>query len=197
MALNGNPTTTESTSSSNIQLPGIPSLSPNTSSSSDSFDSSRPNSQASSATSRSASPSPIPKSAPAIDSHESLELPGLPSNSSLPESSTAAKQSHRQNVAPRSAPPTLAVSPRAKHEKSWLSHLRCLIPRKTWFANALGVLSLGLTLIGMIIFELRSYILAVWSARNGALETCAQLKSVRGVGFITRSFYLSGFDAFS
>lgn len=179
MAMNGSPTTTESPISSDSPLPSIPSLSPHTSSSSDSFDSSRPNSQASSATSRSASPSPNPKSVSAIDSHGSIELPVLPSNPPLQEN-TSANQSHHQNDTPRSIPPSLAASPKTNHKISWLSRLKSLIPRRNWFANALGAISLGLTLIGMIIFGERTYKLAVWSARNDALDTCGQLNSVSG-----------------
>lgn len=179
MAMNGSPTINEPATSSATPLPSIPSLSPHPSSSSDSFDSSRPNSEVSSATSRSVSPSPSPisKSEPAIDSQGSIELPALPSNPSLLEN-TPASQSQRQNDPPRSVPPAPALSPRTNHEASWLSRLRSLTPRRNWFGNALGTISLGLTLIGMIIFGERTYKLAVWSAWNDALDTCGQLNSV-------------------
>ena len=181
MAMNGSPTINEPPTSYDGPLPSISSLSPHPSSSSDSFDSSRPTSQGSSATSRSVSPSPlsIPKSVPVIDNEESVELPALPSNPPLPEN-TSASQSHQQNDPPRSVPPASAVSPRVKHEAAWLSRLRSLIPRKGWVGNALGIMSLGLTLIGMIIFGERTYKLAVWSAWNDALDTCGQLNSVSG-----------------
>lgn len=181
MAVNGNPTINGPTTSYDGPSPSIPSLSPHPSSSSNSFDSSRPNSQGSSATSRSVSPSPssIPKSVPVIDNQESVELPALPPNPPLPEN-TLASQSRRQNDPPRSVPPASAVGSRTKHEASWLSRLRSLIPRKSWFGNALGIMSLGLTLIGMIIFGERTYKLAVWSAWNDALDTCGQLNSVSG-----------------
>lgn len=176
MEINGSPSIIEPTTSSDGPLPSIPSLSPNPSSSSDSFDSSRPNSQGSSATSRSVSPSPIPKSVPAIDSQDSVEPHALPPNPPLPENKSAS-QSHRQSHPPRSVPPAPTASPRTDHEVSWISRLRFLSPRRDWFANALGTISLGLTLIGMVIFGERTYKLAVWSAKNDALDTCGQLDS--------------------
>lgn len=176
MATSGSPTIFEPNTSSDAPLPSIPRLSPQPSSSSDSFDSSQPNSDGSSATSRSVSPTPNPKSVPATDSQEPVELPALPSNPQIPEN-TLASQSHRQNDPPRSIPPTPAVNTRINHEASWLSRLGSLVPRKNWFANALGVISLGLTVIGMILFGERTYKLAVWSAWNDALDTCGQLNS--------------------
>lgn len=176
MAMNGSPTIIEPTTSSDSPLPSIPSLSPQPSSSSDSFDSSRPNSERSSATSRSVSPSPIPKSVPAVDSQESFKLSALPSNPA-PQDNISASQLHRHNDPPRSVPPAPAATPRTNHEASWLSRLVSLIPRRNWFANALGAISLGLTVVGMIIFGERSYKLAVWSAWNDTLGTCGQLNS--------------------
>ena len=177
MAMKGSPTIIEPTTSSNSPLPSIPSLSPNPSSSSESFDSSRPNSQGSSATSRSVSPSPIPKNVLAIDSQESIELPALPSNPPLPKN-TSASQIHCQDDPPRSVPPAPAASPRNNQGASWFSRFGSLIPRRNWFANALGTVGLGLTVIGMIVFGERTYKLAVWSAWNDALDTCGQLNSV-------------------
>ena len=183
MAMNGSPTSIEPTTSSNSPLPSIPSLSPHTSSSSDSFDSSQPNSHGSSATSRSVSPSPILESVHKKDSQESIELPALPSQSPPPLDNASASQSHFQNNIPRSVPPAPATSPRTQRTASWLSHLGFLVPRRHWYANALGTIGLGLTLIGMIIFGARTYKLAVWSAWDDTLDTCAQLSSVRSSGF--------------
>lgn len=174
MAMNGSP---KPTISSDIPLPSIPGLSPHPSSSSDSFDSSRPNSQGSSATSRSVSPSPIPKSVLSIDSHKSIELSALHSSSTPPEN-TPADQTRRQEDPQRSVQPAPAVRPDTNNGILWLHRLRSLIPRRNWFANAVGVVSLGLTLIGMIIFENRTYKVTVVSALNEALGTCGQLNSV-------------------
>lgn len=169
MATDGSPTVIEPTTSPDSPLPKIPGLSPHESSSSDSFDSSRPTSQPSSTTSRSVSLSPIPKSVPAIDSHESIDLPALPSTPTHLEN-----PSQRQNEPPRSAPPAPAVSPRTDNEVTLLSRLRYLIPTGTCFANTLGALSFVLALIGMIVFG-RITILTAW---NDAIANCAQLRSV-------------------
>lgn len=190
--MNGSPTSIEPTTSSNSPLPSIPSLSPHTSSSSDSFDSSQPNSHGSSATSRSVSPSPIPKSVPKKDSQESIELPALPSKSPPPPlDNVSASQLHFQNNIPRSVPPAPTTSPRTEHKASWVSHLGFLVPRRHWYANALGTIGLGLTLIGMIIFGLRTYKLAVWSAWDDTLDTCAQLNSVRSSGIYLCRLFLT------
>ena len=162
MAVNESPTVIEPSQSSKSPLPSIPSLSPNPSSSSDSFDSSRPNSKGSSATSRSVSPSPAPRKVPARDDYESVELPTLPSIRPLPDG-TSAGQSPRQESPPRSIPPSPAANPVTNHQ-----------PRRNWFPNTLGSLNFGLTLIGMLIFGK----LAIWTAWNDALTTCSQLQSV-------------------
>ena len=182
MAMNGSPTIIEPTTSSDSPLPSIASLSPHTSSSSDSLDSSRPSSPGSSATSPSVSPSPIPKSLPAIDSQESIELPALPSNSPPPPDNISASQSHPQNDPPRSIPAARAVSPKRNNGTSWLSRLGALVHRRSWYSNALGTIGLGLTLFGMIMFGERTYRLAVWSAWNDTLDTCGQLNSVSSFG---------------
>ena len=173
MATNGSPTVIEPTTPSVSPLPKVPGLSTNRSSSSGSFDSSRPTSQPSSTTSRSVSPSPLPKSVPAIDSHESIELPALPSIPPLPEN-ILASEPQRRNEPPRSEPPALAVSPGTGSEATWLYRLGYLIPTGVYFTNILGALSLGLALIGMIVFG-RLTILTAW---NDALANCAQLTSV-------------------
>ena len=167
MTITESPTVIEPTTSSDSPLPKIPDLSPQTSSSSDSLDSSRPYSQASSATSRSASSSPVPKSVPPTDSHESIELSALPSTPPLPEDPSAS-QSQRQNEPPRSVPPASTVSSGKSHESSWLSRLAYLVPSGTWFTNVLGVLSLGLALIGMIVFGR----LTIWQAWLDAIAAC-------------------------
>lgn len=169
MAADGSPTVIEPTTSPDGPLPKIPGLSPHRSSSSGSFDSSRPTSQPSSTTSRSVSLSPITKSVPAIDSHESIELPALPSTpphlENLPQ---------RQNEPPRSAPLASDVSPRTDNEVTVLSRLRHLIPTGVGFTNTLGALSFVLALIGMIVFG-RITIITAW---NDAIANCAQLRSV-------------------
>ena len=175
MAVEDSPTIIEPTTPGQ-QLPAIPSLSPNPSSSSDSFDSSRPISQASSTTSRSPSPSPLSKSSPRIEYQESFDLPTLPSYPSPPTNS--ATQTHRQHDTPTSVPPEAISDPSTTHKVSWGHRIWSLIPRRNWFTNALGIISLGLTLIGMIIFGERTYKLAVWSAYNDTLDTCGQILSV-------------------
>ena len=180
MAVQDSPTIIKPITPSGQQLPAIPSLSPHPSSSSDSFDSSRPTSQASSTTSRSPSPSPILKGSPRIENQESFELPTLPSLPSPPSNSTT--KTHRQHDAPTSVPPETVADPSTSHEVSWRHRFWSLIPRRNWFTNALGIISLGLTLIGMIIFGERTYKFTVWSAWNDALETCAQLASVSSSG---------------
>ena len=168
--MDASPTVIEPTTSSDSPLPKIPYLSPHPSSSSDSFDSSRPSSQPSSTTSQSVSPSPIPKSVPVIDAHECTELPALPSTPPL-SNNTAARQSQRQS---EPIQPASAVAPRTNYEASWVPRLGYLILKKNWFTNTLGALSLGLTLIGMVIFG-RITILAAW---NDTIATCSQLVSV-------------------
>ena len=166
-------TSTDTPSASN------PSLSPHASSSSDSFNSSRPNSQGSSATSRSVSSSPVPKSVPATDSEESFELQALPSIPSLPNNVTASNSSHQNNDPPRSVPPIPAASPGGtSHEASWTSRLRSLIPTKNWLTNALGAISLGVTLIGLFVYGKRTYKLALWSAEDDARANCIEWNSV-------------------
>lgn len=169
MAMDGSPTVIEPTTSPDSPLPKIPGLSHHQSSSSGSFDSSRPTSQPSSTTSRSVSLSPIPKSVPATDSHESVELSALPSTPPHLENPP-----QRQNEQPRSAPPAPAVSPRTDNEVTLLSRLRYLIPTGICFTNTLGALSLLLALIGMIVFGRITMITAL----NDAMADCAQLKSV-------------------
>ena len=183
MAMDGSPTVIEPTTSPDSPLPKIPGLSHHQSSSSGSFDSSRPNSQPSSTTSRSVSLSPIAKSVPAIDSHESIELPAWPSTPPHLESPP-----QRQNELPRSAPPAPAVSPRADNEVTLVSRLRYLIPTGICFTNTLGVLSLLLALIGMIVFGIITLI-SVW---NEAVADCAQLRSVsRSAGMCLTLFECS------
>lgn len=161
MAMDGSPTVIEPTTSPDSPLPKIPGLSPHRSSSSGSFDSSRPTSQPSSTTSRSVSLSPIPKSVPAID-----RQPSTPPHLESPP--------QRQNEPPRSAPPAPAVSPRTDNEVTLPSRLRYLIPTGICFTNTLGALSLLLALIGMIVFGIITLI-SVW---NEAIADCAQLRSV-------------------
>ena len=174
MAVEDSPTIIGPTTPSGQQLPAIPSLSPHPSSSSDSYDSSRPNSQASSITSRSPSPSPLSKSSPRTEYQESLELPPLPLHPSPPTNS--ATQTRPQHDAPTSVPPEAVTDPSRPHGVSWRHRIWSLVPRRNWFTNALGIISLGLTLIGMIIFGERTYKLAVWSAENDTLGTCGQLR---------------------
>lgn len=176
MTTNGSPTIKKPATSSAGPLPSIPSLSPDTSSSSDSFDSSRPDS-GSSATSRSVSPSPIPKSVPTTDSHESIELPVLPSTPSIPQT-TSASELQRQNDPPRSVQLAPVVSSEPRHEDSWLSRLGSFVFRRHWFTNTLGSLNLGLALIGMFVLLK----LAIWTAWNDTIAACGQLANVRTPG---------------
>ena len=170
MATEGSPIITESTTPTNNPLPKVPSLSPNTSSSPGS---SRPASQASSRTSYSVSSSPIPKSIPTTDSDDSLEIAALPSNPPRPED-TSVSPSQRHDEIPRSVPPASDATPMRNHEAAWLSRLACLVPTGQWFVNTMGVLTFGLTLIGMIVFGR----LTIWQAWNEAATTCAQFVSV-------------------
>lgn len=168
--MDASPTVIEPTTSSNSPLPKIPYLSPQPSSSSGSLDSSRPSSQPSSTTSQSVSPSPIPKSVPAIDTHECIELPALPSNPSLPNNTSAGhSQCQTEPVQPDSA-----VNTRTNNEASWHRRLGHLIRTGNWLTNTLGALNLALTLVGMIVFG-RITILAAW---NDMKATCSQLVSV-------------------
>lgn len=169
-AMDASPTVIEPTTSSNRPLPKIPYLSPQPSSSSDSFDSSRPSSQPSSTTSQSVSPSPIPKSVPAIDTHECIELPALPSNPSLPNN-TSAGQSQRQT---EPVQPDSAVNTRTNNEASRHPRLGYLIRTGNWLTNTLGALNLALTLVGMIVFGR----ITMLAARNDLIGTCSQWASV-------------------
>ena len=170
-AMDASPTVIEPTTSSDSPLPQIPYLSPPPRSSPDFFDSSRPSSQPSSTTSQSVSPSPIPRGVPVIDTHECTELPALPSAPTLSNNNTAARQSQRQS---EPIQPASAVTPRTDYEASWVPRPGYRIFTGNWFTNTLGALSLGLTLIGMVVFG-RITILAAW---NDTIATCSQLVSV-------------------
>ena len=170
MATEGSPIVTESTTSTNSPLPKVPSLSPNTSSSPGS---SRPASQASSRTSYSVSSSPIPKSIPTTDSDDSLENPALPPNPPRPED-ISVSPSQRHDKIPRSVTPASDAMPMRNHEASWLSPLARLVPTGQWFVNTMGVLTFGLTLIGMIVFGR----LTIGQAWNEAANACAQFMAV-------------------
>ena len=164
MAVNESPIDNQPNTPSSSTLPRVPNLSPNPSSSSDSFGSSRPTSQASSATSRSVSSSPAAKCVPEIGSDQSIELSALPSTPAPPENPSAS-QPQGQTESPRSVQPTSAVSQGTNHEARH---------RGNWFSNTLGSLNFGLALIGMLVLGQ----LAVWTSWNDATATCAQIASV-------------------
>ena len=152
-----------------------PSLHP--SSSSTSFDSSRPQSRGSSATTPSVSSSPVPKSA---YSHEFSGLsPPSPLNLDPPVPDATSPTTY--------VPPEPAEGSSHSNGAAW-RFLRCpSSTRRRWLEHALGVLTLVATLVGLLFVGVRTYKLAVISTENSTLDGCTGLIQVSE---INRSFDL-------
>ncbi|KAF6239822.1 hypothetical protein HO173_002368 [Letharia columbiana] len=169
---NANPIIVEPTASPDSGTPPRllnPSL--NTSSSSNSFESSRPQSRGSSATSASESSSPVP-------SHEPSNLrPQTPSDvEPLPPSATLTpNQSPRsRNLSATPLPKSAEGSPHS-NAASWLSSCRPISSRRHWLEHGLGVFTLVASLVGLLFIGVRTYKLAVISTENSTLSGCTDL----------------------
>ncbi len=174
-----NPTIIEPAASSNAGTPPrllAPSLS--TSSSSNSFDSSRPQSRGSSATSPSGSPPPAKPHEPTnIRPLTPLDLEPLPLNSTL---------SPNEQPRNRGTPSTIEPSDRAEsssHQSaaSRLSLCGPMLSRRRWLEHALGLFTLVASLVGLLFIGVRTYKLAVISAENSTLGL--QLYFLPHIGF--------------
>lgn len=163
-----NPTIVEPRASpeSGIRPPTLTS-SLNASSSSSSFESSRPQSRGSSATSPLEFSPSIPGTA---YSHDHFDVsPPTPVHLEPPTSDTT--------------PPTASVSsepPRSSsynNENAWLSLCRPSFTRR-WLEQALGVFTLVASLVGLLFIGVRTYKLAVISTENSTLDGCVGLIQV-------------------
>ena len=166
---NTNPTIIEPAASSNANAGTPPRLlapSLSTSSSSNSFDSSRPQSRGSSATSPSGSPPPAKPHEPTnIRPPTPLDLEPLPLNSTL---------SPNEQSRNRGTPSTIEPSDRAEsssHQSaaSRLSLCGPMLSRRRWLEHALGLFTLVASLVGLLFIGVRTYKLAVISAENSTL----------------------------
>ena len=59
-----------------------------------------------------------------------------------------------------------------------ISSLRSWMFGKHWFQNAIGAITLLATIVGLFVFGLRTYKLAVWSAHNDAFQSCTGMIQV-------------------
>lgn len=164
------------------------SLDPN--SSSDSYNSSRPQSQYSSDTSQSELPSPLDGQCrtPEIGtSPNDIELSSLaPPVLGPPSPSVTPPVSHAtsENGPPRSVPPhpfpteTIDGSQEfgINNRGTSLATLRAKIHERRWLENTIGVLGVAVA----IWLGVRGYKLAVWQSWNDLRQTCAAYKQVTG-----------------
>ena len=59
-----------------------------------------------------------------------------------------------------------------------ISSLRSWMFGKHWFQNAIGAITLLAAIVGLFVFGLRTYKLAVWSAHNDAFQSCTGMIQV-------------------
>lgn len=177
---NANPIIVEPAASSGSETPPTL-LAPShyTTSSSNSFDSSRPQSRGSSATSASESRSPATRNV------ESDELPSVrpPTPSEMEPLPLNSTFSPDERPANRGIPSTTAPSERAECSSNsngtpWLSLCHPLFSRRRWLEHALGVFTLVASLVGLLFIGVRTYKLAVISTENSTLDSCTGLIQV-------------------
>ena len=137
------------------------------SSSSDSFESSRPQSRGSSATSPSESSPPASRSA--ISHEQSHISPQTPPNPQVPNPDASPPIA--------SVPSELAASPSNGDAAAYPSLCRPITRR--WLEHALSGFTLAASLVGLLFIGVRTYKLAVISTINSTLDGCVGLIQVR------------------
>ena len=173
-----NPIIVEPPASPNSRPPSslrIPSL--NTSSSSTSFDSSRPQSRASSATTPSGSPSP----APTDDNYDMKPLAASDNEPQPPNVSLIPNEQARNITAPSTTHPS------QRPERSLLSNGNAWTPpyfsflsNRRWLEHSLGVFGLVASLVGLLFIGVRTYKLSVITTENSTLDGCTGLIQASG-----------------
>ena len=180
---NTNPIIIEPAASSNPTTPSrllTPSL--NTSSSSNSFDSSRPQSRGSSATSPTEPPSPSPRE---VEPYEltNIRLPTTSDADPLPPTSPLIANEQARNMTTTS---TIQLSARAEGSShsngtAWVSSCCPMFSNRRWLEHSLGVFGLVASLVGLLFIGVRTYKLAVISTENSTLDGCTGLIQVSDV----------------
>ena len=179
MAVNNrdaNPIIVEPAASPNSRPPSslhIPSL--NTSSSSTSFDSSRPQSRASSATSPSGSPSPAP-----TDDEDKIRPLAASDTEPLPSSSPLIPNEQARHI---TIPSTTHSSQRPGGSSLSNGTARIppyfpFFPNRRWLEHSLGIFGLVASLVGLLFIGVRTYKLAVITTENSTLDGCTGLIQV-------------------
>ena len=174
---NANPIIVEPAASPNSRPPSslhIPSL--NTSSSSTSFDSSRPQSRASSATSPSGSPSPAP-----TDGKYDLRPLAASDTEPLPPSTALLPNEQARNITTSS---TTHSSQRPEDSSlsngnAWTPPYFPFLLNRRWLEHSLGIFGLVASLVGLLFIGVRTYKLAVVTTENSTLDGCTGLIQVR------------------
>ena len=175
-----NPTIVEPAASSNTGTPpGLLAPSLNTSSSSNSFDSSRPQSRGSSATSPSGSPPPATRD---VEPYEVTNIgPSTPPDlEPMPRSSTLSPNGGPRNRGTASTAVASDSAETASH-LSAASRLSLRVPvlsRRPWLQHTLGVITLVASLVALLFIGVRTYKLAVISTVNSTLDACTDLIQV-------------------
>ena len=189
-----NPIVVEPASSPNSRPPSslhIPSL--NTSSSSTSFDSSRPQSRATSATSPSRSPSPAP-----TDGKYDLKPLVASDTEPLPPSTSLIPNEQGRNF---TTPSTTHSSQRPEgslisNGNAWTPPYFPFLLNRRWLEHFLGIFGLVASLVGLLFIGVRTYKLAVITTENSTLDGCTGLIQVsdfnKFFGIWNRSDKLSG-----
>ncbi|MCJ1266897.1 hypothetical protein MMC22_006782 [Lobaria immixta] len=127
-----------------------------------------------------------------------------------PEDSTAP---HEENSAttgdvPSSVLEGITQYPETNTPVTWFSTMKNRILQRSWLQNTMGSTMLAATLIGLFIYQRRSYRIAIWAAENDYLQSCiglaqlnqtlsARCKTVINVGvgeapYTKRGFYSVG-----
>lgn len=87
-----------------------------------------------------------------------------------------------------SVPEGIAQYPEPNSQVTWFSTMKNRILQISWLQSALGSTMLATTLIGLFIYQRRSYRIAIWTAENDYLQSCIGLAQV-GTSFISNRLY--------
>lgn len=148
-------------------------------------------SQSSTPTSSSFSPSPnqaaqdAPEKA-TVDSMSNQSRFDPPSITLEPSSSSEHSAASHDHCEETGATPSGIHSsvPEVMPQFTWLSMMKNWIYKRSWLQNTMASTMLTATLIGLFIYQRRSYRIAVWTAENDFMQSCIGLAQV-GSSFVS------------
>lgn len=90
-----------------------------------------------------------------------------------------------------SIPEVVSQYPESNTRFTWTSAMQNWMSQRSWLQNTMGSTMLAVTLIGLFIYQRRSYRIAIWTANNDFMQSCLALDQVRTSCTFNRLSYLT------